>query len=59
MAYICVCFAITDEKIKSLILDGHNTFKKICKKTKVGSGCGICKNTIDSICKDENNRKNG
>lgn len=40
--YICPCFKVTREDIKKAVEEGADTFKKVKKATRLGTGCGHC-----------------
>jgi NifU-like protein len=50
---VCVCFGVTEEKIKRAIIDnGLTTVEQVTNYTKAGGGCGGCKDQIAEIIKE-------
>ncbi|MFK8011244.1 MAG: bacterioferritin-associated ferredoxin [Marinicellaceae bacterium] len=47
--YICICNAVTDKQIKRAIKDGAQTIKDLNQKLNVGSNCGSCVTSAQSI----------
>ena len=47
---VCICFGVTEEKIKRAIHENHlTTVEQVTNFTKAGGGCGGCKEEIAEI----------
>jgi len=44
--YICICYGVTDSKIKESIDNGAQTMRSLTKELKVGSQCGLCRCSV-------------
>jgi bacterioferritin-associated ferredoxin len=40
--YICHCKAVTDDRIRSAIVDGARTIDEVSAQCRAGTGCGGC-----------------
>lgn len=40
---VCTCLTITEEDIEEAVAEGARTFYELQEKTKIGTGCGGCK----------------
>jgi NAD(P)H-nitrite reductase large subunit len=46
---VCGCFNVTEEDIKNSIKNGANSFKEVQAATKVGTGCGKCVGSNETL----------
>jgi len=56
--YICICNAVTDKDIKSAIKNGAKSVKDLNEQLSVGSNCGTCVSSAQSIIDDSIQTKN-
>lgn len=55
---VCVCFGVTEDKIRSAIRDnGLTTVEQVTNYTKAGGGCGGCIPEIEEILAEMNGKK--
>ncbi len=55
---VCVCFGVTENKIRSAIQsNGLTTVEQVTNYTKAGGGCGGCIPEIDEILAEMNGKK--
>ena len=40
--YLCLCFGVTDEKVKALIEQGVLSLREVQKICQAGTDCGSC-----------------
>lgn len=40
--YVCVCKAVSDNRIKRLVTDGATTLRALSRETALGTCCGKC-----------------
>jgi len=40
--FVCLCHAVTDKKIKNLVMSGADSIQAIQAKCKAGGNCGMC-----------------
>ncbi len=40
--FVCVCNAVTDQRIKTVVRDGAVSLQQVRRCTGLGSGCGCC-----------------
>jgi bacterioferritin-associated ferredoxin len=40
--YVCICHAVTESQVREAIADGTDTWRKLCRRLKVGTQCGTC-----------------
>jgi nitrogen fixation NifU-like protein len=43
---VCKCMNVTDQEIEHAVLEGARTFYELQEMTKVGTGCGECKDEV-------------
>ncbi|UCG64415.1 MAG: iron-sulfur cluster assembly scaffold protein [Deltaproteobacteria bacterium] len=46
---VCKCMNITDQEIEHAVLEGARTFYELQEMTKVGTGCGECKQEVTQL----------
>jgi nitrogen fixation NifU-like protein len=46
---VCKCMNITDQEIEHAVLEGARTFYELQEMTKVGTGCGECKDEVTRL----------
>lgn len=46
---VCKCMNITDQEIEHAVLDGARTFYDLQEMSKVGTGCGECKEEVTQL----------
>jgi len=46
---VCKCLNITDQEIEHAVLDGARTFYDLQEMSKVGTGCGECKEEVTQL----------
>jgi len=46
---VCNCNGVTKGKIVEAVDSGCRTLKAVCESTRAGTGCGSCKNIVQSI----------
>ncbi len=47
--YVCMCFAVCDREIRSCAARGARTVEEIGDATGAGTGCGTCREHIDTL----------
>jgi bacterioferritin-associated ferredoxin len=50
--YVCVCRAVTDEKIKAAIEGGARSVDEVTAACCAGDDCGACHQTIETMIED-------
>lgn len=45
--YVCICAAVTDDRIRSCIAQGARTVEEVGEACEAGTGCGSCHDQID------------
>jgi bacterioferritin-associated ferredoxin len=40
---VCRCFGVTENDVRAAIENGADTFEAVKAETRVGCGCGCCK----------------
>ena len=45
--YVCLCFAVSENKLADVIADGARTEEEVGEISGAGTGCGSC---LDRIC---------
>ena len=50
--YVCVCRAVTDEKIKAAIEAGAKSVEAVTDACCAGDDCGACHQTIETMIED-------
>ncbi len=53
--YVCVCKAVTDRQIREAVASGAKSLADLNRRLGVGSGCGTCAHTAESVL-DESRR---
>lgn len=51
--YVCLCNAVTEGALREAARAGACTRSELMRKTRAGTGCGMCVPDIDRIAKDE------
>lgn len=51
--YVCLCFAVSDKKIREMIAAGADSVQKMQKLCKVGHNCGACLCRLKEMISDE------
>jgi nitrogen fixation NifU-like protein len=46
---VCQCMNVTDQDIEHAVLEGARTFYELQERTKVGTGCGGCKEEVKKL----------
>ncbi|MCC8069981.1 MAG: (2Fe-2S)-binding protein [Ruminococcus sp.] len=46
---ICNCYGVTTEDIENAIKNGATSFEEVQEITGVGTGCGACISTAESL----------
>jgi len=46
---ICKCMNVTDQEIEHAVLEGARTFYELQEMTKVGTGCGECRDEVTQL----------
>ena len=46
---VCLCHAVSDRTIKSVIEDGASTVQEVSEGCLAGTGCGACRATIRDL----------
>jgi len=49
---VCQCMNVTDHEIENAVLEGARTLLELQEKTKLGTGCGQCKDEAVRLMKD-------
>lgn len=49
---VCQCMNITDKDIEHAVLEGARTFYELQERTKVGTGCGGCKDEVKKLLEE-------
>ena len=50
--YVCVCRAVTDEKVKAAIAAGAQSVEAVTAACCAGDDCGACHQTIEALIED-------
>ncbi len=53
---VCQCMNITDHEIEHAVLEGARTFNHLQEMTKVGTGCGECKDEVMQLLEAYKNK---
>ncbi len=53
---VCQCMNITDQEIEHAVLEGARTFNDLQEMTKVGTGCGECKDEVMQLLEAYKNK---
>lgn len=48
-AAICTCIGVTDKDIEDAVKEGVRTFEDLQARTKIGTGCGGCKEEAEEL----------
>jgi bacterioferritin-associated ferredoxin len=51
--YVCLCKAVTDRVVRSLIRSGADTRAEIAERCGAGTDCGGCRGQIDEMLEEE------
>lgn len=46
---VCHCLHVTDHEIEEAVLEGKHDFEAVQKVTKVGTGCGTCRDKVEQL----------
>ena len=49
---VCQCMGVTDHDIEHAVLEGARTFYELQEMTKVGTGCGGCKEEVKKLLEE-------
>ena len=49
---VCQCMGVTDQDIEHAVLEGARTFYELQEMTKVGTGCGGCKEEVTKLLEE-------
>ena len=49
---VCECLNVTDKEIEEQVLEGADTFEKLQERTKISTGCGMCRPAAEKIFAD-------
>ena len=52
--YVCVCFAITEEEVKSAITSGAGSVSEVTRACRAGGDCGSCHGMIETMLEERN-----
>lgn len=47
--YVCICKAISDQDIKSAVIDGADDIEKVAEQLGAGTGCGTCREFAQEV----------
>ncbi|MFN8549361.1 MAG: (2Fe-2S)-binding protein [Candidatus Eisenbacteria bacterium] len=50
---ICLCKAVSDSRVRSLIREGARTLSDVARATGAGTDCGACRETIAALLREE------
>ena len=51
--FVCMCFGISDKRLKSEINSGARSLPEVQKRCQAGLDCGTCVNQIEKIINQE------
>jgi bacterioferritin-associated ferredoxin len=51
--YVCLCKAVTDRTVRSLIRSGAETRADIAERCGAGTDCGGCRGQLDELLEEE------
>ena len=51
--YVCLCKAVTERTVRSLIRSGADSRESIARSCGAGTDCGGCRGAIDEMLEDE------
>lgn len=46
---VCTCIGVTDKDIEDAVKNGVRTFEELQNRTKIGTGCGGCKEEAEEL----------
>lgn len=49
MAMVCLCYGVSERKVRRAIEDGAETIIEVGASCRAGTGCGGCHPTIDAL----------
>ena len=55
--YICLCKAVTEHKLRSIISKGANNIKDIQEESKAGTNCGSCLCEIEDMLNSQKDKQ--
>jgi bacterioferritin-associated ferredoxin len=47
--FVCLCLAVTNQTVRSAVLNGARTSKQVATACGAGSDCGRCRRTLQAI----------
>jgi bacterioferritin-associated ferredoxin len=50
--FVCMCRAVTENQILASIRAGASTVEEVSDRTRAGTGCGGCLDTVEMILED-------
>jgi bacterioferritin-associated ferredoxin len=50
--FVCMCRAVTENQILACIHGGASTVEEVSDRTRAGTGCGGCLDTVGMILED-------
>ena len=50
--YVCVCHAVSDQKVRAAIEAGATTREAVTHACRAGGDCGACHQTIEDMIED-------
>jgi bacterioferritin-associated ferredoxin len=50
--FVCVCRAVTDREVKTVIEDGAVTVAEVTEACRAGGDCGACHQMIEDMIED-------
>lgn len=50
--FVCLCYGVTEKKIKQLQDDGAKTVREIQKRCHAGTSCGSCIGHLNEIVRE-------
>ena len=53
---VCVCHNIDEKTLNSLILEHEGDRREVIRKYKIGTSCGTCLETFNSVCENLNDK---
>ncbi len=50
--YVCVCHAVTDDKVQSALAGGATTREEVTRACRAGGDCGACHGHIEDMIEE-------
>ena len=54
--FVCVCMAITESEVRTVIARGATTREEVTRLCRAGGDCGSCHGMIDDMLEDHRER---